>query len=85
MIPLLGIYPEKTIAQKDHAPQCLLEHYLQWLRHRKGFLGGSDSKESACNTRDWALIPGLGRSLGEVMATPSNILAWYIPLTEEYG
>ena len=28
-IPLLGIYPEKTIIQKIHAPQCSLEHYLQ--------------------------------------------------------
>ena len=28
-IPLLGIYPEKTIIQKTHAPQCSLQHYLQ--------------------------------------------------------
>ena len=28
-IPLLGIYPEKTIIQKPHAPQCSLQHYLQ--------------------------------------------------------
>ena len=30
----------------------------------KGFLGGSDSKESACNARDLGLIPGLERSPG---------------------
>ena len=29
-----------------------------------GFPGGSDSKESACNTGDPGLIPGLGRSPG---------------------
>ena len=29
-----------------------------------GFPGGSDSKESACNARDAALIPGSGRSPG---------------------
>ena len=29
-----------------------------------GFPGGSDSKESACNTGDLGLIPGLGRSPG---------------------
>ena len=29
-----------------------------------GFLGGSDSKESACNARDLGSIPGLGRSPG---------------------
>ena len=31
----------------------------------KGFPGGSDGKESACNAEDLGLIPGLGRSLGE--------------------
>ena len=30
-----------------------------------GFLGASDSKESACNMGDLALIPGQGRSPGE--------------------
>ena len=35
--------------------------------------------------RDTSLIPGLGRSLEEGMATPSSILAWRIPWTEEPG
>ena len=30
--------------------------------HTGGFLGGSDSKESACNAGDLGWIPGLGRS-----------------------
>ena len=30
-------------------------------------------------------IPGSGRSLEEVMETPSSILAWRIPWTEEPG
>ena len=30
-IPLLGIYPEKTI--KSHVPQCSLQHYLQEPGH----------------------------------------------------
>ena len=30
-----------------------------------GFLGGSDSKESACNAGDLGLISGLRRSPGE--------------------
>ena len=42
-------------------------------------------KESACNVRDLGLIPGLGRSPGEEMATHSSILAWKIPWTEEPG
>ena len=37
------------------------------------------------NTRDVDLIPGLGRSPGEEMATHSNILAWKIPWTEDPG
>ena len=31
----------------------------------RGFPGGSDGKESACNARDPDLIPGLGRSSRE--------------------
>ena len=30
-----------------------------------GFLGGSDGKESACNSGDLGLTPGPGRYLGE--------------------
>ena len=32
-IPLLSIYLEKTIVQKDTAPQCSLKHYLQYPGH----------------------------------------------------
>ena len=35
-----------------------------------GFLGVSDGKESACNTRDLGSIPGLGRSPGEGNGNP---------------
>ena len=44
---------------------------IPWRRDRLltpvslGFLGGSDSKEFACNARDLGSIPGLGRSPGE--------------------
>ena len=36
----------------------------------KGFPGGSDGKESACNAGDPVLIPGLGRSPGEGIGYP---------------
>ena len=36
----------------------------------KGFPGGSDGKESACNSGDPGLIPGLGRSPGEGNGNP---------------
>ena len=38
--------------------------------HQRGFLGGSDGKESACNVGDLGLIPGLGRFLGEGNGDP---------------
>ena len=42
-------------------------------------------KKSAYNVGDPGLIPGLGISPGEGMATHSSILAWKIPWTEEPG
>ena len=36
----------------------------------EGFLGGSDGKESACNSGDLGLVPGLGRSPGEGSGNP---------------
>ena len=41
----------------------------------RSFPGGSDGKESACHAGDLGLIPGLGRSFEEEMATHSSILA----------
>ena len=37
---------------------------------RRGFLGGSDDKESACNAGDLGSIPGLGRSPGAGHGNP---------------
>ena len=50
---------------------------------KKGFPGGSDGKESACNAGDLGSIPGSGRSPEEGMATHSSILAWRIPWTNQ--
>ena len=52
---------------------------------KKGFPGGSDGKESACNAGDLGSIPGSGRSPEEGMATLSSILARRIPWTEKPG
>ena len=35
------------------------------LSEAPGFPGGSEGKESTCNTGDLGLVPGLGRSPGE--------------------
>ena len=42
-------------------------HYLQI---RRGFPGGTDGKESVCNTGDLGLIPELGRYPGEGNGNP---------------
>ena len=44
------------------------------------FLCGSISKESACKAGYLGLIPGLGRSPEEGMATHSSTPAWRIPM-----
>ena len=50
----------------------------------KGFPGGSDIKESACNAVDLGFL-GRDDSLEKGMSTLSSILAWRIPWTEESG
>ena len=49
------------------------------------FPGGSDGKESACNSGDLVSVPGSGRSLEKGMATYSSILAWRIPEPHSMG
>ena len=49
-----------------------------------GFPGGSEDKESACNTGDLSSIPGWEDSLEKGMATHSSIPAQRIPWTEEF-
>ena len=44
--------------------------FIAQLKQGRGFPGGSDSKQSACNVRDLDLIPGLGRSPGEGNGDP---------------
>ena len=51
----------------------------RWVKNPKCSVG----KESSCSTGDQGLIPGLGRSPGEEMATNSSILAWRSLWTEE--
>ena len=54
----------------------------------QGFSGGSEDKESACNTGvigDRGLILESGRSPAERNDNPLQYSAWEIPLTEEPG
>ena len=47
-----------------------MTRYMQIIR---GFPGGSDGKESACNEEDLGLIPGSGRSPGEGNGKPTPV------------
>ena len=50
----------------------------------RGFPGGSDGEESACNAGDWDSIPGSGRFPGEGNGyTHSTTLAWRSPWIEK--
>ena len=51
----------------------------------RGFPGGSDGRESACNVGDPALTLGQEYLLEKGMAMNPSILAWRIPWTEEPG
>ena len=59
-----------------------IQNVLSGPLQKKGFLGSSDCKVSACTAGETGSTPGLGRSPGEEMATHSSILAWEIPWTE---
>ena len=50
-----------------------------------GFPGGSDGKESACNSGDPGLIPGLGRSPGEGNDNPLQYSCLENPMDREPG
>ena len=49
------------------------------------FPGGAVVKNLSANAGDTGLIPGSERSLGGGNGSPSGILAWRIPWTEEPG
>ena len=51
----------------------------------RGFLGGSDGKESAYSAGDSGSSPGQEDALEKEVATHSNVFAWEIPWTEEAG
>jgi len=65
----------------DKNVEHISSSYKIWRELRVGtstFPGSSEGKVSACNAGDPGLIPRLGRSLKEEMATHSSILAWKI-------
>ena len=55
--------PNLTQFQSEPFGDKTADYWL--LPFLKGFPGGSDGKESACNVGDLGLIPGSGRSPGE--------------------
>ena len=63
--PLLSAY--MSVSLLVLIPLSLFKALLSFLW---GFPGGTDGKESACNSGDTGLIPGLGRSPGEGNGNP---------------
>ena len=59
--------------------------HLYCFHTLKGFPGGSDGKESACNAGDLGLIPGSGRSLGEGNGNPLQYFCLGNPMDKEPG
>ena len=52
-------------------------------KKKVAFLGISVVKNQSVNAGDMGLVPGLGRSSGEVNSNPLQILAWRTSWTEE--
>ena len=69
-IPLLGIYPEKIIIQKDTYTT---------------FPGGLGDKETTCNAGDPGGSLDWEDPLEKEMATHSSILAWRLPGMGQIG
>ena len=80
-----------SLAVPKKCPGALVEEAIKELRQpvsRTGlprWLNGKDPPASARDTGDEGLIPGVGRSTGEEMATKSSILACKIPWIEDPG
>ena len=54
--------------------------FKRFLTNTMGFSGGSDSKETACSVGDLGLIPGQGRSSGEVNSNPLQYVCLENPM-----
>ena len=59
------------------------KRYSQVYFVNKGFPGGSNCKESACNVGDLGSIPGSGRSPGEENGNPLQYSCLVNPLDGE--
>ena len=81
--------PQKSLLSffmSQNPPKLVFTAFSKEIQHKllacrgpiteaKGFPGGSDDEESACNVGDLDLIPESGRSLERELVTLSIILA----------
>ena len=81
------LFHQLILIERVRLEDCVVLHrlILKECLLSMDFLGGSDSKESACNVGDLGSIPGQEDPLEKGMAIHSSILAWRIPWTEELG
>ena len=61
---------EHLVGPETPTHEAFLPVLHQGIQDLRGFLGGSDGKESACNVVELGSIPGSGRSPGEGTAYP---------------
>ena len=71
----------RLIPKIYHIYMCVCV-YIHTSHTHMAFLGGSDSKESACNAEDPVSIPGLGRSPGEGNGYPLQYACLEISMSE---
>ena len=81
----LQMFPTACRLHPKVATWCSLSSISFQLQIFRGFPGGSDDKESACNAGDPGSIPGSGRAPGEGNGYPLQYSCWKIPWTEESG
>ena len=72
-------FPRKAVGHVFSLDIYMISSSFYHPHYNQGFPGDSDGKESVCNAGIVGLVPGLERSLEEVMATHSSILASRIP------
>ena len=81
--PLLHLLHCQADSSSLYLYYCTIINYI--LYYYLGSPGGSNGKESACNTGDRGQSLGWEDSLEKEKAAHSSVLAWRIPWTEEPG
>ena len=75
----------QALTSNTNSHSILNSYCDAWLLSLGDFPGGSDGKESSCCAETWVRSLSWEGPLEKRMASPSRILAWRVPWTEEPG